>query len=313
MRERAARRRRLPVTVCIAARSIDGLIFCVSDRMVTTGDIEVEQPTPKILGLTSSIVAMPSDEDATLHSEILQDLSIRVSALVAANPKDWLVVKDVAELYLDCRNTAKRKRAERDFLLPLGLNQESFIERQRIMDPALVDQISRDMIQYPLPSLALILAGIDAYGAHIYVIHDNDLGCYDPVGYAAIGAGARHANAQFSLVGHTWHSPTPEAMLWTYVAKKRAEIAPGVGTTTDFHTLGPGLGTTSILRSDHAAKLEREYQRIKKREDAARNVAVKEMNEYVKGLAEAAAAQPPQAQANPPSESPKEPTNGTGA
>ena len=57
-----------PVTVCIAARCKEGMIFCAADRMVTTGDLELEQATPKIIQLTTSICLMMSDDDATLHA-----------------------------------------------------------------------------------------------------------------------------------------------------------------------------------------------------------------------------------------------------
>jgi hypothetical protein len=112
------------VTVCIAARSKDGFIFGIADQMVTAGDVEFDSLAPKILSITNSIYAMTSDEDVALHAEILQDLSINIQTTVQKNPEEWLEVEYVADLYLQFRNEAKRRRAERDVLFPLGLNSE---------------------------------------------------------------------------------------------------------------------------------------------------------------------------------------------
>jgi hypothetical protein len=77
---------------------VEGIIFGISDRMVTAGDIQFEPPQPKIYPLTTSIVAMVSDEDAALHAEILQDLSFDVADRVDKNPADWLEVEFVADI-----------------------------------------------------------------------------------------------------------------------------------------------------------------------------------------------------------------------
>jgi hypothetical protein len=99
--------------------------------MVTAGDVQFQSPAPKIILLTTSIVAMTGDEDAALHAEILQDLSIEVTDRVTKKPQEWLDVELVADLYLKYRNEAKRRRAERDILFPLGLTSETFIASQK--------------------------------------------------------------------------------------------------------------------------------------------------------------------------------------
>lgn len=197
--------------------------------MVTASDIQFQPPAPKILPFTSSIIGMTSDEDTALHSEILQDLSIDVTERVRKDAENWLDVEFVAELYIKHRSDAKRRRAERDILFPLGLDSESFITKQHAMSDSFIRQISSDLVNYQLPQMSIIFCGVDTKGHHIYVVHDNDIGCYDGIGFASIGIGARHANAQFMLQGHTPFSPLPETMLLAYLAKKRAEIAPGVG------------------------------------------------------------------------------------
>jgi 20S proteasome alpha/beta subunit len=306
-----------PVTVCIAARCAEGYIFCASDRMVTVGDIEIEQPTPKIIALSRSIFVMMSDDDATLHAEILQDLSLRVHRRIEAEPDNWWTVKEVADLYLECFDLAKLSRAERKFLKPLGLTRETFIDKQQLMDPALVDQIARDMIHHEMPSMAAIIAGVDRLGQHIYVAHNDqngsDLGCYDAVGFAAIGAGARHANAQFLLAGHKWNAPAHEALFLTYVAKKRAERAPGVGKSKiDMVMIGPQLGMSDTVNADVMEKLEGEYRKIVDQEASAHDGAMSEMKRYVEEIQRRSIPPQPQAAPTDPERS-EEPAGGVAA
>ena len=231
------------MTVCIAAKCMDGtnpFIFCLSDRMVTAGDIQFQPPAPKVIAVTSSIVVMTSDEDAALHAEILQDIAFDIHARVSKAPDQWLDVEIVGELYLKHRGEAKRRRAERDILFPLGLTSESFVAQQQSMADSFIRQVSADLVNYQLPRMSVIICGVDTKGHHIYVVHDNDMGCYDAIGFASIGIGARHANSQFMFQGHTPASPMAETMLLAYVAKKRAEVAPGVGIETDIFFFGPG-------------------------------------------------------------------------
>src|SRR4051794_18031389 len=107
--------RRAPpsVTVCIASRSY-GAVFGISDRMITSGDIQFEPPARKIHFLTSSIAIMASG-DLAFHTEILDEVVRIVNERVKANPTVWMLVKDVVDLYLAERNRAKLKRAEQIF------------------------------------------------------------------------------------------------------------------------------------------------------------------------------------------------------
>jgi len=273
------------VTVCIASRCKEGLVVCASDRMITAGDIEVEQGTPKIVRLAPSIYAMMSDDDSAVHSEISQDLTLRVFEQENKTPNAWLV-KDVADLYVECCLRAKLKRAEWEFLLPQSLDRTTFINQQKIMEPSMVDQVTRDMVQCKMPQMAVIIAGTDTAGSHIYVAHNSDqgrfdVGCYDAIGFAAIGAGGRHARSQFMLAGHKWDAPAHESLLLTYIAKKRAEIAPGVGPTTDMILIGPQVGHADIVNPTVFKKIDQEYRRLKAREDRAYKAVQKEMERYV--------------------------------
>src|SRR5262249_62315955 len=77
--------------------------------------------------------------------------------------------------------------------------------------------------------------------------------------------------------------------LAVYNAKKRAEVAPGVGKATDMVSVGPTLGSLIQLREEVVDKLEQEYQKMIKVESAALERAKKEIGRYVDEFAKAAA------------------------
>lgn len=83
--------------------------------------------------------------------------------------------------------------------------------------------------------MELLVAGVDSAGAHIHSIH-NPGGVdrqHDFIGYTAIGSGGIHALQ--AMIGFR-HSPTAalrETVFRVYAAKRRAEVAPGVGLDTD--------------------------------------------------------------------------------
>jgi hypothetical protein len=147
------------MTICIAAQS-EGIIFLASDRMLTAGDIEFEPPAQKVLFLTSSMVVMFSG-DASFHSEVLLDVNREVQQRVQNAPDEWLLVRDVAGLYIKYRNQAKLRRAEAALLAPLGLDKDSFLQMQRSMDSGLVDKLASEIVNFKVPDVDVIIAGIE--------------------------------------------------------------------------------------------------------------------------------------------------------
>ena len=249
------------MTVCIAAISENVKLVGASDRMITSGDIEFEPPQPKIWQLTASIVAMYSGDTAVL-TEILHAVESDVNARLLKDPDTWLAVREVADLYRAHFHAALRKRSESKILQPLGLDMKSYIEKQKGMDSDVVEALTEKLTLYQFDDSpqSVIFAGIDLDGpqpengrrthAHIYVARDADITCEDRVGFASIGIGQFHAESHFMFEGHAKSAPFPDTILRTYFAKKRAEVAPGVGAQTDMFAIGPGLGTYFQL-GDH--------------------------------------------------------------
>ncbi len=157
------------------------------------------------------------------------------------------------------------------------------------MKDQLVLDLSKELINFDLPSISCIIAGVDTTGSHIYTIRDDKYTCADSVGFAAIGIGARHALSQLMLSGQSWVSSLSDTALAVYNAKKRAEVAPRVGKATDLVTVGPLLGSFATVRDDLVSKLDQEYRSMTVVEAKALAKAKKGIERYVDELEEGAA------------------------
>jgi hypothetical protein len=272
------------VTVCVAAICGNGsLLVGAADRMLTAGDVQFEPQQSKLMPVTSSIVAMIAG-DAAMQIEILMDVRHDVQRRVEAEPQNWWTVRDVADLYAGYYSQARLRRAEASLLAPLGLDRTTFIQRQRELAPELARQIATELINFEPPRVSVIFAGIDPTGAHLYVAGNSGVTCQDGVAFASIGAGYWHADSQFMFAGHTRQRGLPETLLLTYSAKKRAEVAPGVGEGTDMFLLGEQLGSYTAIGPHVLDKLDEIYRANLKRVDVSTRRAEKEAIRYVEEI-----------------------------
>lgn len=250
------------MTVCVAAICDGNTIIGASDRMLTAGNIQFEPFQAKTSKLTNSIVLLFAGESA-LQMEIMLDVQTIVNARVQKHPTTWIRVRDVAELYRKYYNKARNRRTETAILTPLGLDHRTFISKQSQLDPAFVKQIGSELLNYEMPLISTIVCGVDSTGARLYVIdnssHNLDVTCLDSIGFAAIGTGYAHAESQFMFAGHTRYRAFSETLLLVYSAKKRAEVAPGVGQATDMFMIGPGLGSCADIGIHVLAELAVNY------------------------------------------------------
>lgn len=290
------------MTICVAAIGVNGLIIAAADRMKTGGDIEFEprkNENPemawgsgsKILPITTSITALTAG-DSSLQAEILQHVYLDTSARIKSQPSEWWLVEDVAHLYVAHYDKIKRGRAASAILAPLGLDLETFLERQSTMSADLVASIARELQVYEMPGVLTIFVGVDPTASHIFVTSNCNsenicrLTCSDTTGFAAIGSGARHALSQFMLAGYHRQAPTSETVFQTYLAKKRAEIAPGVGKETDMFTIGPELGFSSFIRPEIMSEIDGIYRNYDRSEKALRKKASESAEAFEKKLIE---------------------------
>lgn len=259
------------MTVCIAARSGD-MIVAASDRMVTAGDVQFEPPRSKIIGMTNSIMVMTAG-DASYTNMILRDVTLQVQEDLRNHPDAWMNVSAVVDHYVHFFNERRSQFAATALLAPLGLTRDTFLDRQQTMDPDIVRRLTNAMIDYTVADCAVIIAGRDTQGTHIYTVHGTTVNAHDGIGFVSVGIGSRHADSQFMLNRHTWNGSISDTLLLAYVAKRRSEVAPGVGEGTDMAFVGPALGTLTILSQAMTDGLELEYQKIITSERAVLNQA----------------------------------------
>jgi len=222
-----------------------------------------------------------------------------VTSRVAAQPANWWKVAEVAELYAQFYRKVSFKRAVNSILSPLGLTDEEFIAKQRIMSPELTRDLTYQLQNFDLGSpVAAIVCGVDISAAHIYVAKNGGVECLDAVGFAAIGVGDWHANSQCMFAKHTRNRTFAETLLLTHFAKKRAEVAPGVGSATDMFAVGPVLGQNVYPIGDHVIQaLQTTYDKTNEKAQQSEHEAKTAISDFVaemgKRAAQAQAPTPP--------------------
>lgn len=281
------------MTVCVAAICDGGVIIGASDRMLTAGDVQFQPQSSKIWQLTSSIVMMMAG-DIALQTEIFTSVRNTLDSRIKTSPDEWWNVSEAAELYRGAYFEIRRKRAEKEILTPLNLNSESYLEKQKAMHPDLVSQIAKELIGYALPEVAVIIAGNNPHAiereattSHIYVIENGTISCRDKVGFACIGIGAYHANSTFMLAGYNPSTPVSRAMLTMYSAKKRSEVAPGVGANTDNFIITSSLGSCSTIKDEIVDGLEKIYADSVKRAAEVQRKAERKIDAHIQRVIEA--------------------------
>ena len=264
------------MTVCIAAiceRPDRPTIIGVSDRMLTAGDIEFERPAPKYGGFGQSIIAMIAG-DASIQDEVCQ-------RALHGKQHGFATVAGAVAAYCAEVSAYRVRLAERVVLAPLGLNMNSFIGRQHEFSTSFVEQIRYEMAKaHSSIELATIITGLDAEGSHIYTIdHEGMAYCNDSVGFAAVGSGARHANSHFMFTRYTADSDIGRAVLAVYAAKRRAEVAPGVGEETDMFIIPCGKPMTPINQRA-ISDLRKAYKTM----DDSQKTAIETANEEIRQI-----------------------------
>jgi hypothetical protein len=237
-RPRKPRKRRHSMTVCIAAicswvdtpnNKTEAVIITASDRMITRrGDSEYEPPQPKLLHISRSASVLFAG-DITVHSEAVQKTRAALDASVTE-------VGEIAELYASFVRAFREREAAQTYLSPLGLTSKSLLAEA---DSQLADRLREQIQGHHLDAEAIVI-GMDSVGAGAHIYHVDGRGfvtCHDEVGFLAIGIGAPHAESQIMAFKYApwWRYFNTVAML--YSAKKRAEVAPGVGPETDIFFL----------------------------------------------------------------------------
>jgi hypothetical protein len=234
-------RRRKRVTVCIAAIATEAnsasgedenVIIIGSDRGLTHGEITeylLEDKT-KTMWFTNKIVMLAAG-DIDFLIDVFRDAYRRVSN------SNELLVREVAGVVAAAYRRNRELHDEHTVLSRYMLDRETFIDKMQNLDRSVIQKILSELEEGETTIRATsIIAGLDREGDHIYLVASPGYSISrDGVGFAAIGIGAEHAETIFAEADYTENREWIEAVMLTYLAKKRAQAAPGVSEATDLY------------------------------------------------------------------------------
>ncbi len=203
------------------------MVVGAADRMITFEGLtttEFEPPQPKA-GLLSVHATVWIAGDPTVHMAAYRRVHQQISASTT--------VDEFAELYGAEIAGIRKERAHRTFLDPLGMTEADLKTGHH-----LAINVAENIIDYRLDAEAII-AGYEL-GARLH--HIDNMGVardMSNIGFAAIGIGAEHAKSEFMFARFApsaWFLGS--TVMLVYAAKRRAEVAPGVGKDTDLRVIG---------------------------------------------------------------------------
>jgi 20S proteasome alpha/beta subunit len=261
------------VTICLSAVCENGeAVVFATDKLLTAGYLtaEFEHPGGKAFSLGQHCVGLAAG-DALCSGDVLKASAAALSQL--HSPAVQQIARAVREEFL----TLRKRRAEEQHLRPRGLSLNEFYQEGLIgrLPPEIAFGLDQQ-IQGTKLGVELMLAGLDGLGAHIYGVSDpGTVDCYDTIGYHAIGSGETHALLMIIGREHEIGNSLNKTAYLVYEAKRKAEIAPGVGRETEM-----GLITRAGVRAltpDELIRLDEAYNVV-----AAPNT--KALNEAVNGL-----------------------------
>jgi hypothetical protein len=219
------------MTVGVATWANNGTLFFAADRMLTRGTVQTEPQSAKIYNFDAPLpVTVLWAGSPTLFAEVLNPCL----SIAKKHPSKYTTIEAYVDLYCSTYTGAIGKRAERAILGRLGMTRTDLVSNKVSNDRA--KYLIQAVTEYQLgidETVEVILAGHDDAGPHIWRIYDGAPACHDVEGFAAIGIGADHADSQLRFAGFTKSASPSEALILAYLAKRRAELSPGVGKATD--------------------------------------------------------------------------------
>ncbi len=223
------------MTICaalICKQGAEYVIVGVADRMYTRNmgnyQIEYECYQSKAHFFRKNIMALAAGDGDFAHEICCLTQHEGAAGGLAK-------VSEIAELCAEKHAQLRSRRTGSFFLGPLGLTHETFVSKQRKLDPALVADTAHKL-QHEDWHLRVetLVFGIDSTGPHIYHVYDPGLWLYrTKLGYLAIGMGALLFETTLTSIGHFSGMPLMHGLMLMMSAKRQAERAPGVGKATD--------------------------------------------------------------------------------
>jgi hypothetical protein len=252
------------VTVCVAClcgwaytpNDLGRAAVTASDREITAGDVEYEPPQFKVSFVGKRAMVLIAGDYPT-HSEALQQTQRTIASTSEDDPAT------IAEIYASSIRGIKFRHACNLYLSPVGLTSEIFTSKSDISNDFLVSLANQVQSYVGQPTEAIVVAADDVT-THLYLVDsDSKVSCQDDVGFVAIGIGAWHAKSLLMQAKYFNRTNFARALSLAHSAKKRAEIAPGVGSSTDMFIVNR-TGWAPVAE-ELQASVERSYQEYENR------------------------------------------------
>jgi len=198
--------------------------------MVTLGNpsMEYQQNISKTLKLTNNCVITASGiaiRITDIYNKTLEELK----------NKNQPTIKEIADIVARSYQQSRKELIEAGILSKIDLDFNSFHEKNKILNEKLVSQLTSAISNFPFV-LDILVSGVDSTEGHIFVVVDPGVVTpIDALGNSAIGSGAIHATSSFIYSDYDPNSDLKHIIVMTYEAKKRSEIAAGVGPETDMY------------------------------------------------------------------------------
>lgn len=220
------------MTVCIAASYNNGEGFILaSDQMLTIHypmAYEYENEEFEKISLISEELPIYclSAGNAIFANEIIEKAKSQIRS------KDIKSVDLAAQEIRDAYMQYRLLRLIRSELETRGLDLNTYYKNQRALSADIIQLIDRAFKVTNL-GVEFIVVGKSSQVCNIYtVIHPGDVYCNDCIGYAATGIGAPHV--VYHMIENNYRKSMNKGLVEQLVvgAKKRSEVAPGVGEAT---------------------------------------------------------------------------------
>lgn len=262
------------MTICIGVLCEERkkAVAC-SDRMLTSYDatLAFEHDEPKIIKLFDNCLTLTAGP-ATIHQPIFQAVQ---SEIREAKPNISEIAEKIKEKYQECRRSLMS-----DIVFSRrGLTIDYFYDNQRTIHESTIMELNEEMDEWDL-GLEIIVVGVDrSSDSHVYQILNPGFAIpHNPLGFCCIGTGKRHADVTFAYRRFTPSFSLKRAVYVAFEAKKRAEMAGGVGSVTDIAIISDPEREPEFLESETIEQLEKIYEEMERTRGREIDDAVSELS-----------------------------------
>lgn len=221
------------MTICIAALSDSGKgLVVASDRMATSpvAGLTYEWQSDDI----KKIIPLPLNGFVMMSGNDSLGLGIIEASLKVLKEKKIERIEDAVEIFRQEYQKSRLNNFVQVVLEPRGFTLANYYEYHTKLAKELRDSIDAQMGQWSGLVDLVVVGQTPGDSFHVYAIGTPGIITnHDATGYICIGSGGPHA--MYHIIGAGYKKALDTAAVKTIVeeAKKKSEVAPGVGSMTD--------------------------------------------------------------------------------